>query len=160
METSFIMTGKKKQLLLIEDAMFIIQMAKSDETVILPKGSILQVKDGQLVDKDEVLALYDSSSRYAASFSDGLTRIYRTDDEIEVAIYDDKNEQTIEVLTEKVKGFKKFDKLGISSDLGTNVQLKSPGIFVSVKEKDKVKVNFNFLPNKSLCYINPFRFIC
>ena len=45
----------------------------------------------------------------------------------------------IEVSTEKVKLFKPFDRIGMSSDLGLNVQLDSPGIFVETKEKTKLK---------------------
>ena len=75
-KTSYLTQGKKKQLLLIEDAVFTIKTAKSDEVVILPTGSILQVKDGQKINKDEVLALYDSSSQYAASHTEGVVRVY------------------------------------------------------------------------------------
>ena len=40
---------------------------------------------------------------------------------------------------------KKLDKIGLSTDLGTNVQLSSPAIFDSAKEKDKNKINVNLL---------------
>ena len=39
---------------------------------------------GEKIDKDEVLALYDSSSRYAVSYSDGVVRVYKNEDEYEV----------------------------------------------------------------------------
>ena len=114
-KTSYLTQGKKKQLL-IEDAVFTIKTAKSDEVVILPTGSILQVKDGQKINKDEVLALYDSSSQYAASHTEGVVRVYKQDDEYQVAVYNAAKEQTLEVSTDKIQGFKKFDKLGITTD--------------------------------------------
>jgi DNA-directed RNA polymerase subunit beta' len=148
LKTTFISDGKKKQLLIIEDATFVIQQSKGDETVVLPNGSILQVKDGQSIDKDEVLALYDGSTRYASSYSEGVVRVYNTHDDVDVAIYDESDEQSIEVLTEKIRDFKSFDKLGISTDLGLNVQLKSPVIFGSAKEKSKLKSTLIFYPCK------------
>ena len=138
-KTSYLTQGKKKQLLLIEDAVFTIKTAKSDEVVILPTGSILQVKDGQKINKDEVLALYDSSSQYAASHTEGVVRVYKQDDEYQVAVYNAAKEQTLEVSTDKIQGFKKFDKLGITTDLGASAQLTSPAIFISAKEKTKSK---------------------
>ncbi len=144
LKTSFIMAGKKKQLLLIDDSVFTIKTSKANETVILPTGSILQVKDGQKIDKDEVLALYDSSSRYAVSYSDGVVRVYKNEDEYEVAIYDVDKEETLEVSTDKIQDFKKFDKLGISTDLGTSAQLKSPAIFMGASEKTKSKSVMSF----------------
>ena len=139
-------SGKKKELLLIEDSSFYISTSKDNEQVILPKGSILQVKDGQKVKKDDVLALYDSSSQYAFSQSNGNVRIFENSDEYEIALYDTKNEQTIEVSTDKISGFKKFDKIGLSTDLGTNAQLNSPSLFVSSTEKTKSKSIMTYYP--------------
>ncbi|MEK9726561.1 MAG: DNA-directed RNA polymerase subunit beta' [Candidatus Margulisiibacteriota bacterium] len=146
LKTSILNIGKSKELLVVEDANFYISTGKDNEIVILPKGSILQVKDGQKIKKDDVLAQYDSSSQYAVSNSDGHVRLFENDEEYEIAIYDQSNEQTIEVSTDKVSEFKKFDKIGLSTDLGTNAQLKSPALFVSSQEKTKSKSILTFYP--------------
>ena len=144
LKTTLFSVDNKKYPLLIEDAQFIIKTSTEDEVLIIPKGSILQVKDGQKVKRDEILALYDSSSQYALSHSTGVARVYKHDDEVEIAVYNAKEEQTIEVSTEKIKDYKKFDKLGISTDLGQSIQLKSPVIFIDSKEKTKSKSTITY----------------
>ena len=93
----------KKYPLLIEDAQFIIKTSTEDEVLIIPKGSILQVKDGQKVKRDEILALYDSSSQYALSHSTGVARVYKHDDEVEIAVYNAKEEQTMKFQRKRLK---------------------------------------------------------
>ena len=139
LKTTMFTVGKKKELLLLEDATFTIRTAKMDEVVIFPSGSILQVKDRQKVKRDQILALYDGSSRYASTSVSGVVRIFNHEDEVEVAVYNKADEKTIEVSTDKIKDFKALEKLGISTDLGTNVQLKSPAIFIKYEEKTKSK---------------------
>ena len=146
LKTSLLVDGKNKHLLVIEDSNFVIETSKDKEVVVLPKGSILQIKDKQKVSKDDILALYDSSSQYATSFSEGKVRLFEADDEYEIAVYDPKNAKTIDVSSEKAKVFKKLDKIGLSSDLGTNVQLTTPGIFDSIKEKTKSKSTMTYYP--------------
>jgi DNA-directed RNA polymerase subunit beta' len=139
LKASILNSGKTKDLLVTEDTNVYIATSKDRELVVLPKGSILQVKDNQTVSKDDVLALYDSSSQYSVSNAEGKVRLLENEDEYEVAIYDPNNKQTIEVSTDKISGLNLFDKIGVSSDLGTNVQLTSPAIFISSEEKTKSK---------------------
>ena len=112
----------------------------------LPKGSILQIKDKDTVKKGDVLALYDSSSQYGVSRLSGYVRLLEINNEYELIIYDPEQEMEIEVSADKVAHFKKFDKLGLSTDLGASVQLSSPGIFVSTREKSKSKSIMTYYP--------------
>ena len=82
--------------------------------------------------------MYDSSSQYAASHTEGVVLVYKQDEEYQVAVYNASKEQTLEVSTDKIQGFKKFDKLGITTDLGASAQLTSPAIFISAKEKQNL----------------------
>jgi DNA-directed RNA polymerase subunit beta' len=136
---SYVTQDKKKQIIVVEDTPVQIKSSGETEALILPKGSILNAKNGAKVNKGDVVALYDSSSDYSISDLDGTVQVNKNADEIEIVIYNVSKKETIEASTEKISGFKKYDKIGISTDLGSNVQLPTPGMFLSAEAKTKSK---------------------
>ena len=111
MEFSTITENKKKSIILTKDAVFTIENNKIDTPITLPKGSVLQVKDGANVKKEDIIALYDSSSNYVESMAEGEVKLYKNEEEIEIAIFDKSKKATIEVSLEKAKTYKKYDRL-------------------------------------------------
>jgi DNA-directed RNA polymerase subunit beta' len=139
--------GVSKDILVIEDTTFSIESGKGSESFILPKGSVLQVKTSQKVKKGDIVALYDSSSQYSVSNLDGFVRLFdEGSDDYEIALFDPDKTLTIDVSTDKLVGYKQYDKIGITTDLGTNVQLPTPGLFISVQEKSRSKSILTYTP--------------
>ena len=148
LSTATFKADKKAMLVVTEDASFSISTSQGIESVFIPKDSVMQVKDKQIIQSNDVIALYDSSSTHVLSESEGVAPIYTSPagDIIEIAIYDPKNKQTIEGSTEKAKLFNSFDRIGLSSDLGLTTQLETPGIFIEATEKTKSKSTISYYP--------------
>ena len=66
-------------------------------------------------------------------------KLYKNEEEIEIAIFDKSKKATIEVSLEKAKTYKKYDRLSLSDDFGGTAQLAQP-YFIDYTENQKQRL--------------------